>query len=39
MKGEELEPNSIWRGNPAKLHRFVEPITDDGSKASARASA
>ncbi|TIT61819.1 MAG: peptide synthetase, partial [Mesorhizobium sp.] len=21
MKGEELEPNSIWRGNPAKLHR------------------
>lgn len=39
MKGEELEPNSIWRGNPAKLHRFVEPITDDGSKVSARASA
>lgn len=39
MKGEELEPNSIWRGNPAKLHRFVEPITDDGSTVSARASA
>ncbi|RVA28320.1 peptide synthetase, partial [Mesorhizobium sp. M7D.F.Ca.US.004.03.1.1] len=35
MKGEELEPYSIWRGNPAKLHRFVEPITDDGSRASA----
>jgi non-ribosomal peptide synthetase-like protein len=32
MKGEELEPNSIWRGNPAKLHRFVEPISDDGSR-------
>jgi carbonic anhydrase/acetyltransferase-like protein (isoleucine patch superfamily) len=34
MKGEVLEPNSIWRGNPAKLHRFVEPIMDDGSTAS-----
>lgn len=26
MKGEVLEPNSIWRGNPAKLHRFVSPV-------------
>lgn len=26
MKGEVLEPNSIWRGNPAKLHRFVIPV-------------
>ncbi|WP_181176090.1 Pls/PosA family non-ribosomal peptide synthetase [Mesorhizobium sp. B2-3-4] len=34
MKGEELEPNSIWRGNPAKLHRFVEPVTE-ASRASA----
>jgi hypothetical protein len=32
MKGEELESNTIWRGNPAKLHRLVEPITDDGSR-------
>lgn len=32
MKGEELEPNSIWRGNPAKLHRFVTPVADDGEK-------
>ncbi|MFD9900352.1 Pls/PosA family non-ribosomal peptide synthetase [Mesorhizobium sp. NPDC059025] len=23
MKGEALEPNSIWRGNPAKLRGFV----------------
>ncbi|ESW68238.1 non-ribosomal peptide synthetase [Mesorhizobium sp. C277A] len=35
MKGEELEPNSIWRGNPAKLHRFVEPVPEDGVKATA----
>jgi non-ribosomal peptide synthetase-like protein len=34
MKGEELEPNSIWRGNPAKLHRFVTPVVDDGSRRS-----
>jgi non-ribosomal peptide synthetase-like protein len=33
MKGEVLEPNSIWRGNPAKLHRFVEPVSE-GAKAS-----
>ncbi len=26
MKGEVLEPNSVWRGNPAKLHRFVRPV-------------
>ncbi|WP_081615328.1 Pls/PosA family non-ribosomal peptide synthetase [Rhizobium freirei] len=28
MKGEILEPNSIWRGNPAKLHSFVRPVAD-----------
>lgn len=27
MKGEILEPNSVWRGNPAKLHGFVKPVT------------
>ncbi len=27
MKGEVLEPNSIWRGNPAKLHGFVRPVS------------
>ncbi|SIQ45372.1 non-ribosomal peptide synthetase terminal domain of unknown function [Rhizobium sp. RU35A] len=27
MKGEILEPNSIWRGNPAKLHGFVRPVS------------
>lgn len=32
MKGEVLEPNSIWRGNPAKLHRFVTPVTKTDSK-------
>ena len=26
MKGEVLEPNSVWRGNPAKLLRFVRPV-------------
>lgn len=26
MKGEILEPNSIWRGNPAKLRGFVKPV-------------
>jgi len=26
MKGEILEPNSIWRGNPAKLHSFARPV-------------
>ncbi|ESY17275.1 Pls/PosA family non-ribosomal peptide synthetase [Mesorhizobium sp. LNJC394B00] len=35
MKGEELEPNSIWRGNPAKLHRFVTPVPEDSVKATA----
>jgi non-ribosomal peptide synthetase-like protein len=35
MKGEVLEPNSIWRGNPAKLHRFVTPVFNSGSKTSA----
>jgi non-ribosomal peptide synthetase-like protein len=27
MKGEVLEPNTIWRGNPAKLHRFLSPVS------------
>ncbi|MBA8879039.1 non-ribosomal peptide synthetase-like protein [Phyllobacterium myrsinacearum] len=35
MKGEVLEPHSIWRGNPAKLNRFVTPVFNRGSKASA----
>jgi non-ribosomal peptide synthetase-like protein len=26
MKGEILEPHSIWRGNPAKLHGWVKPV-------------
>jgi hypothetical protein len=26
MKGEILEPNSIWRGNPAKLYGWVKPV-------------
>ncbi|WP_245295611.1 Pls/PosA family non-ribosomal peptide synthetase [Rhizobium rhizosphaerae] len=26
MKGEMLEENTVWRGNPAKLHRFVAPV-------------
>ena len=30
MKGEVLEPNSVWRGNPAKLHGFVKPVPADG---------
>jgi non-ribosomal peptide synthetase-like protein len=34
MKGETLEPNTIWRGNPAKLHRFVQPVTKDGAPAA-----
>ncbi|MGN8020274.1 Pls/PosA family non-ribosomal peptide synthetase [Phyllobacterium sp. 22229] len=35
MKGEVLEPNSIWRGNPAKLHRFVTPVLNGGIKTGA----
>ena len=35
MKGEVLEPNSIWRGNPAKLHRFVTPVLNSGVKTTA----
>jgi len=27
MKGEVLEPHSIWSGNPAKLSRFVRPVS------------
>jgi len=26
MKGEVLEPDTMWRGNPAKLHGVVQPI-------------
>ncbi|MDX8525371.1 hypothetical protein RFM68_12700 [Mesorhizobium sp. MSK_1335] len=26
MKGEVLEPNTVWRGNPAKLYGIVTPI-------------
>lgn len=25
MKGEAIEPNTAWRGNPAKLHRLLVP--------------
>jgi len=28
MKGETLEANSVWQANPAKLHRFVTPISN-----------
>ncbi len=31
MKGEVLEPCSVWRGNPAKLNRFVVPVAADGT--------
>jgi carbonic anhydrase/acetyltransferase-like protein (isoleucine patch superfamily) len=30
MKGEVLEPYSVWRGNPAKLNRFVVPVDPQG---------
>ncbi len=30
MKGEVLEPYSVWRGNPAKLNRFVVPVDENG---------
>lgn len=33
MKGEVLEPNTIWRGNPAKLHRVVTPIMEGAARA------
>lgn len=29
MKGEAIEPNSAWRGNPAKLHRVLVATADD----------
>lgn len=29
MKGENIEPNTAWRGNPAKLHRVLVPSTGD----------
>jgi non-ribosomal peptide synthetase-like protein len=35
MKGEVLEPNSIWQGNPAKLSRFVTPVLREGARKSA----
>ena len=37
MKGEVLEANSIWRGNPAKLHRFAIPVMDGVLRTSAEA--
>lgn len=30
MKGEVLEAYSVWRGNPAKLNRFVVPVDENG---------
>ncbi|WP_082659847.1 Pls/PosA family non-ribosomal peptide synthetase [Aureimonas sp. AU40] len=35
MKGEVLEPGSIWRGNPAKLHRFAAPVRSRGTRQAA----
>ena len=32
MKGETLEPYTIWRGNPAKLYGFVKPVDRDTGK-------
>lgn len=31
MKGEMIEPCTAWRGNPAKLHRFLRPMDDEAS--------
>ncbi|WP_019997565.1 Pls/PosA family non-ribosomal peptide synthetase [Aureimonas ureilytica] len=35
MKGEVLEPGSIWRGNPATLHRFAAPVRSKGLRRGA----
>ncbi|WEK51845.1 MAG: amino acid adenylation domain-containing protein [Candidatus Kaistia colombiensis] len=35
MKGEVLEPNTLWRGNPAKLDRFLTPVLHDPAKVPA----
>lgn len=32
MKGEALEPNTIWRGNPAKLHSVITPIKEGAAR-------
>lgn len=32
MKGEVIEPNTIWRGNPAKLHRHVTVIREGAAR-------
>ena len=32
MKGEALEPNTIWRGNPAKLHSVITPIREGAAR-------
>ena len=32
MKGEVLEPDTIWRGNPAKLQRVVTPIREAAAR-------
>jgi hypothetical protein len=26
MKGEVIEANTAWRGNPAELHRVLVPV-------------
>ncbi len=28
MKGETLEPYTVWRGNPAKLFGFISPVAE-----------
>ena len=32
MKGEVIEPNTIWRGNPAKLLRAVTPVWEAAAR-------
>lgn len=34
MKGETIEPRTAWRGNPAKLHRFLIPARNRTPAAS-----
>jgi carbonic anhydrase/acetyltransferase-like protein (isoleucine patch superfamily) len=29
MKGEVLEPNTLWVGNPAKLHSVIKPVWEN----------
>lgn len=35
MKGEVLEPNTIWRGNPAKLLRVITPVMEGAARVKA----